>query len=315
MPIKQLLISFMILILTGCSIAPAGQATATLPVSTQAVPTSIAITDGLGNSILMEKPARKIVSLSPSTTEILFAIGAGSQLVGREDNSTYPPEAEEVASVGSLFGELPTETILALEPDLVVAGEIINAEQVQALQALGLTVYWQSNPTDFDGLYENILELGQLSGHGDEALSLINDLESRVSAVSEKVAGAQSKPPVFYELDATDPVNPWTVGAGTFIDLIISMAGGTNVASDLEPYAQISSEELIARDPAIILLSDAMFGVTPESVAARPGWDVIQAVKDNAIHGIDPNIMSVPGPRLVEGLEETARLIHPELFE
>jgi iron complex transport system substrate-binding protein len=121
---------------------------------------------------------------------------------------------------------------------------------------------------------------------------------------------------VFYELDATDPSNPWTAGSGTFIDYIITQAGGTNAASTLQgDYAQLSSEQLIAVDPEVILLADALYGVTPESVAARPGWDVITAVMETAIYPIDPNMMSVPGPRLVDALEETARLLHPELFE
>ena len=122
------------------------------------------------------------------------------------------------------------------------------------------------------------------------------------------------RPSVFYELDATDPTNPWTSGAGTFIDYIITEAGGLNAASSLQgDYAQISAEELVATNPDIILLADALYGVTPESVAERPGWDVITAVVDNAIYPIDPNMMSVPGPRLVDALEETAKLLHPEL--
>jgi iron complex transport system substrate-binding protein len=134
--------------------------------------------------------------------------------------------------------------------------------------------------------------------------------------VQEKVATVSARPSVFYELDATDPSNPWTAGSGTFIDYIITQAGGTNAASALQgDYAQISSEQLIAANPDIILLADAPYGTTAESVAARPGWDVIAAVQKNALYPIDPNIMSVPGPRLVNALEETAKLLHPELFK
>ena len=117
-------------------------------------------------------------------------------------------------------------------------------------------------------------------------------------------------------MDATDPANPWTSGADTFIDYIITMAGGTNAASALEgDYAQISTEALIAVNPDVILLADAPYGVTAEIVAERPGWDIITAVMENALYPVDPNMMSVPGPRLVDALEETARLLHPELFE
>jgi iron complex transport system substrate-binding protein len=270
----------------------------------------------MGNTITLEQYPQAIVSLSPSTTEILFAIGAGEQVVGRDDMSLYPEEAQTVESIGSLWGELPTEAILAMEPDLVVAAQIIAPENVQALQDLGLNVYWQANPADFDGLYDNLCDFAVLTGHVDETEALIADLQSRVDAVLTTVAEADSTPSVFYELDATDPANPWTTGSGTFIDYIITLAGGTNAAAALEgDFAQISAEELIAVNPDVILLADALYGTTPESVAERPGWDAIAAVLNGAVYPIDPNIMSVPGPRLVNGLEETARLLHPELFE
>ena len=250
-------------------------------------------------------------------TEILFAIGAGDQLVGRDDFSLYPEEALEVESVGSLWEGLPTEAILALEPDLILAAEIISEENVQALLDLGLNVYWQSNPTDFDGLYENLLDLAEITGHTEETQVLVADLQTRVSQVENVIATAKDAPVVFYELDASmDPANPWTTGSGTFIDYIITLAGGVNAAAALEgDYAQISIEELIAVNPEIILLSDALYGVTPESVAARPGWDAILAVQNGAMFPIDPNMMSVPGPRLVDALEEVAQIVHPELFQ
>ncbi|MEM5774363.1 MAG: ABC transporter substrate-binding protein, partial [Anaerolineaceae bacterium] len=243
-----------------------------------------------------------------------FAIDAGDQMVGREDMVSYPEAALAVTSVGSLYGDLPTETILAMQPDLVVAGEILTAEQVEALKALGLTVFWQANPTDFEGLYQNIKDLGVLTGNSAKAEELVGSLQARVSAVTDKLADVAERPAVFYQLDSTDPANPWTSGGGTFIDYIITMAGGENIAADLGAYAQISTEDLITRNPDVILMGDALYGITAESVAARPGWNVITAVQENAIFAIDPYILSVPGPRLVDGLEETARLIHPDLF-
>jgi len=273
-------------------------------------------TDDIGNTVELDGYPQAIVSISASTTEILFAIGAGGQVVGRDEYSIYPEEALEVTSVGALWDELPVEAILALEPDLVVAAQIISEDQVLALSELGLNVYWQANPTTYEELYENLRDFAKLTGHEDETEALIADLKMRVEAVQEKVATVSEHPSVFYELDATDPSNPWTTGSGTFIDYIITQAGGINAASALEgEYAQISSEQLIAVNPDVILLADAPYGTTPESVFARPGWDVITAVAEGAMYPIDPNIMSVPGPRLVNALEETARLLHPELFE
>jgi len=279
-------------------------------------PETMTFTDALGHTIELTGYPKSIVSISTSTTEILFALGAGDQVVGRDEYSVYPDEALDVPSVGAMWDELPAEAILALEPDLIVAAQIISEDQVQALRDLGLNVYWQANPTSYEGLFENLRDIAKLTGHEAEAETLIADLDVRVKAVQEKIAPVSYLPSVFYELDATDPSNPWTAGTGTFIDYIITQAGGTNAASALEgDYAQISSEQLIAVNPDVILLADAPYGTTAESVAERPGWDVITAVKENALYPIDPNMMSVPGPRLVDALEVTAKLLHPDLFE
>jgi iron complex transport system substrate-binding protein len=276
----------------------------------------LVIEDDRGVEITLNGPAQRIVTLGASIVEGLFAIGAGSQVVGREEYSVYPVEALDVPSIGSLFGSLPVETILALQPDLVIAPEIISNEQIEALENLQLTVYFQKNPTDFPGLYANLLALGRLAGRDSEAQALVADLTARVAAVERSLAGIETRPRVFYELDATDPQNPFTAGGGTFIDTLIRMSGGENVGSVLMgEYAQISSEEIIVQDPEIILLGDAEYGITVESVAGRPGWDVIQAVQNGQIHPFDPYLVSVPGPRLVDGFETMARLIHPERFE
>ncbi len=280
------------------------------------VPTPLILTDDMGHIVELTGHAQAIVTLGPSSLESLFAIGAGAQIIGREEFSTYPEEALDIPSVGNLWGELPTEAILALEPDLVIAPEIISPEQIQALEDLGLTVYFQGNPSDFEGLWANLRTLAAISGHETEAEELIAGLDVRVKAVTEKIMPLSYRPTVFYELDATDPQNPYTVGAGTFIDLIINMAGGFNIGAVLEgQYAPISSEEIIAQNPTIILLADAPYGITPESVAERAGWDVIAAVQNEMVYPFDPFLVSVPGPRLVDGLEVMAAILHPNVFE
>jgi iron complex transport system substrate-binding protein len=277
---------------------------------------SITLTDGLGRTLTLDSPPTRIVSTSPSITQILFAIGAGGQVVGRDEYSIYPEEALEVTDFGSLYGEFPAEAILALEPDMVIAADIIPEEQVQAIEDLGLPVYWQADPVDFEDLYANLLALAGMTGREAEARVLIESLQARVAAVEEKVASVEERPLVFYELDATDPANPWTSGSGTFIDTIITLAGGENMGAVLEgDYAQISSEEVIAQNPDIILLADEPYGITVESVGERAGWEVIAAVQNDQVVPFDPNILSVPGPRLVDGLEMVAEILHPELFE
>lgn len=307
-----ILLAFSLLILTACA-APSAPAPTSTPGPLQ---TGLNVTDDLGREIELNNSAERIVALGPSVVESLFAIGAGDRIVGREEFSLYPQEAQQITSVGSLFGELPSEAILALEPDLVIAPEIISQEQVATLENLGLTVYYQTNPTTFDELYQKLLDLGTLTGHSAQAESLAQDLQARVQSVEQALAGVTGRPGVFYELDATDPENPYTTGAGTFIDTLIRMAAGENIGAVLDgQYAQISSEQVILADPEIILLADAEFGVTPESVATRPGWEVIQAVQSGQIYPFDSNLGSIPGPRLVDGLETMARLFHPEQFQ
>ncbi|MBI3161036.1 MAG: ABC transporter substrate-binding protein [Chloroflexi bacterium] len=320
---KTLLITLLIIAsLTACgpsaTAIPTEKPIATEPVTsvpTEApVDSSITLTDGLGREVKLDAPAQRIVVLAPSLTEFVFAVGAGNQLVGRDDLSDFPAEAADVASIGSTFGDLNTEAILALNPDLVLAAEINTPEQVKELEGLGLTVYYISNPLTYDELYEQVKLFGQLTGHEEEAAALAEALAARVEAVKSAVATAATKPTVFYEIDGTDPAKPWTTGPGTFMDTMITMAGGVNIGGVLsDPFAQISVEEIVAQDPNIIILGDTLYGVTIESIVARAGWADLAAVKEGSIFAFDDNLASRPGPRLVNGLEELLKILHPEL--
>jgi iron complex transport system substrate-binding protein len=276
-------------------------------------PAPIVLEDGLGRSVTLDGPAQRVVSIAPSNTEILFALSAGEQVVGRDEFSDYPAEAASLPTVGGSFGGYSYETIVSLEPDLVLAAEINTPEQVQALEDLGITVYYLSNPADFEGIFRNLDIVGRLVGRESEAAALSASLSQRVAAVSERAAGITDRPSVFYELDSTDPSAPFTAGGGTFIDLLITMAGGTNAAGSITtPWAQVSIEELLLINPEVILLGDAAYGVTVESVGQRPGWEAISAVANGRVYPFDDNLASRPGPRMVDGLEDMFRLLHPD---
>jgi iron complex transport system substrate-binding protein len=226
----------------------------------------------------------------------------------------FPAEALDVPSIGSAYGDLNTEAILALEPDLVLAAEINTPEQVKELEDLGLTVYYLNNPLTYDELFEQVNLFGQLTGHEDEAAALAESLAARVEAVESAVANLTEKPTVFYEIDGTDPAKPWTTGPGTFMDTMITQAGGVNIGGVLsDSFAQISVEEIVAQDPNIIILGDTLYGVTIESISERAGWADLTAVKEGSIFAFDDNLASRPGPRLVDGLEELLKILHPEL--
>jgi len=301
---KTLLLALLLALLTACS----PQATPT------SAPATLTFTDGLGRAVTLDGPAQRIVSLAPSNTEILFAIGAGAQVIGRDELSDYPEEAKSIDKVGGSMGQYSTEAIVALEPDLVLAAEINPPELVKQLEDLGLTVYYLKNPTTIEEMYANLEIVAQLTGH--DVTELLDSLKARVAAVDEKITPISARPSVFYEIDASDASKPYTYGPGTFGDLLIERAGGFNIGSELsDPYPQISLEQLVVSNPSIIVLGDSMWGITPESVKQRPGWETIEAVKSGNIFPFDDNLVSRPGPRLVDGLEQLAKLLHPGLFE
>jgi iron complex transport system substrate-binding protein len=286
----------------------------TIPAALTSTPQAAAYTDGLGRQINLDHVPQRIVSLTPATTEILFAVGASSQVIGRDEFSDFPIQAKSLPSVGGSMGQYSTEQIVKLQPDLVIAGEINTPELVKSLQDLGLTVYYLKNPTTLDEMYAKVQLVGQMTGH--PTTELIATLKSRVAAVDAKIATVTAKPTVFYEIDATDANKPYTAGPGTFIDLLIQRAGAVNVGSTLkDQYPQVSLEQVVALNPSMIVLGDSLYGVTPAAVKARAGWQSIDAVKTSAIFTFDDNLVSRPGPRLVDGLEQLAKIFHPELFK
>ena len=319
---RKLLFALLIVtLLTACG--PAGTSTQ-VAVATElpatAVPsaasiTSITLTDGLNRTVTLASPAQHVVSLAPSNTEILFAIGAGAQVVGRDETSDFPAEALTLPTIGGYSG-FNLEAIVALHPDLVLAGGINTPELVASLEQLGLTVYFLPNPATLEEMYTNLETVARLTGHESKTAGLVDSLKARVAAVDEKIRPLSYAPTVYYELDATEPTKPFTAGPGSFVDVLIARAGGINVGAKLQgQWAQISLEQLVVANPAIIILGDAAYGETPEKVAQRPGWGTLTAVQTGQVFPFDDNLVSRPGPRLVDGLEALAKLLHPGVFK
>lgn len=277
----------------------------------------ILVSDAFGKQVSLESPAQRVISLAPSNTEILYAIGAGDQVVGRDAFSDFPVEAQALTDIGGGFGALNIEAIVALDADLVLAADLTPPEQIQAFEDLGLTVFSLPNPNNFEELYDNLRVVAQLTGQEKTAEDIIQSLQDRVADVERAISQIESRPLVFYELDASDVNAPFTAGPGTFIDYLIQAAGGDNLGSSMEgAWVQVSVEELITRNPEIIILGDYTWGgITSEMVSSRSGWEVIDAVKNNQVYTFDDNLVSRPGPRLVEGLEVLAKLLHPDMFE
>jgi iron complex transport system substrate-binding protein len=299
---------------TPVAIATEAPATA-IPSATPFPP--IHMTDDMKRTVTLTGPAQRVVSLAPSNTEILFAIGAGAQVIGRDETSDYPAEALSLPTIGG-YGGFNLEAIVALHPDLVLAqgGGFNSPELVSSLEKLGLTVYVLPNPSTLEEMYVNLETVARLTAHENETATLVESLKRRVAAVDAKILPISYGPTVYYELDATDPTKPYTAGPGSFIDLLITRAGGINIGAGLQgQWAQISLEQLVLANPAIILLGDAAYGETPGKVSQRPGWETLTAIQSGQVFPFDDNLVSRPGPRLVDGLEAMARLLHPGVFK
>jgi iron complex transport system substrate-binding protein len=263
-------------------------------------------TDGLGRTVSLKGAPERIVSLSPALTEAVFSLGAGDRLVGVSTFCNRPEEALEIEKVGDAFA-LNTEKLVSLKPDLVlVAGTRDHETQVEKdLARLGIPS-WASGPSTVAEVLEDIRALSEVLGlakKGDElAAALEKELESAGAAFPEG-----EKPKVFMTFDG----DLWTSGGGSFIDDVISAAGGTNIAGDVkEQYLQLSMEDLLAKDPDVILVA------IPEdqagSLMSRPGWSSLRAVKEGKVFFPNPDLVSRPGPAVVQGVKEIAAWLRGE---
>lgn len=304
------------LVLGACSGDTAATATATPVVepsasatsTTEPTPTPVVETDSSGVQVTLDGPAQRIVSHSPGVTEILFAIGAGAQVVAADEFSDFPEEAAALPKV--TYAAPDPEQDLSFSPDLVIFAA--NQEQsVGQFRSLGIPVFYLQEPANLDGVIDSIRLLGRLTGHEPEAEVLASDIEVRLAAVTSALAGVEAGPRVFWELDST----LYTVSPDTFIGGALQLLKAQNIsAGAASPYPQLTAEAVVAADPEVILLADAQWGVTVESVAERPGWAGMTAVVEGRIYPVDEDTMSRPGPRIVDGIEALAALLYPDLF-
>ena len=281
----------------------------------------VSIIDDLGRNVTITKyPLGRIVSLAPSCTEILFALGLGEKVVGVDTYSDYPPEVEERVSAGNLtivgsFSHISIETVLGLKPDLILATGGVQRTVVESLEGLGLPVV-VLYPEKFNDVLADISLAGKATGQIDKAEALVADMQKRVQEIVDKTRDAP-RPRVYVEYFFNGGY--WSFGSESYTNELISMAGGVNVFAGFAPkILTTSTEEVVKANPEIIIISKGIMatscGLTPEVIKERPGWSKIYAVQNDQIYKIDESIITRGGPRMIEGLEGLAKLIHPELF-
>ncbi len=270
------------------------------------------VVDDLGRVVNIKETPQRIISLSPSNTEILFALGLREKVVGVTEYCNYPPEALDKEKVGG-YSTPDIEKIIALQPDLILADDIHKEETIPALEEKGLTVF-ALMPGNLDGVLADIQMVGKITGKGKKAFELINQMESRIEAITDKTENLQERPRVFY-ITWHDPL--WTSGSETFIHELIEKAGGVNIFQDVTDHKAVDIELVIARNPEVIIACSGHGQAKDEPFGwakSEPRLQATEARMNNRIHQIDADIVSRTGPRIVKALEEFARFIHPEIF-
>ncbi|MEP6693686.1 MAG: cobalamin-binding protein [Chloroflexota bacterium] len=306
------LAAFFALLMLAATCAPAGTPapSSTLrPSGSAAAAFPVTLTDFQNRPVTLPTRPERIVSIGPSITEFLFALGAGARVVGTDDFSDEPAAAKAVEKVGGI--KVNFEKVVSLKPDLVLSVKFSDGT-IEKLASAGLLVLVVDPQTAGDVARTAIL-LGRAVGSDGDTMA--RDIQKKVDDVRAKTAAAASRPRVYHEIDASDPTKIFTVGPGSYIDDLITIAGGQNVASSATgAYPQLSAEEIVKSDPEVIVLSADDYSAKPDAVAARAGWSAISAVRNKRVVTIAPNLINRPGPRIGEAAEAYARLVHPELF-
>jgi iron complex transport system substrate-binding protein len=269
------------------------------------------IKDAAGRQVKLSAISKRIISMAPSNTEILFALGLGDRVVGVTSWDNFPPEATAKEKVGDAFNP-NYEKIVGLKPDLVLAVGTAQSEIVKKLDGMGLPTF-VLQAASLAAVYDEILLVGRVTGASAKADELVASMKAKEAAVAAKVGPLANdrRPRVFWLLDDS----LWTVGPGSFVHDLLTKAGGRNVAaSAAKPYLQFSMESLLKEDPDVIII-----GALAPDIAAKAkkliGWDMLTAVKKGRVFAVDGDLVSRPGPRVNDGLQTVARLLYPDLFK
>jgi iron complex transport system substrate-binding protein len=318
------LLSLLLAVLAGCAgpaaSTPASPQATVAPPSVAASPTPaaafpITVTDDEGTSVAIAAEPSTIVSLTPATTEILFALDAGDRVVAADDGSDYPEAAVALPDVAT-FSSVDVEKVVALEPDLVLAGGLgfTPAESISQLRGLDIPVI-VVYATSVDGVYKDIELIGAATGTGAAATALTAEMRAEIDAISTAAAGAGTKPRVLYEVGYDDTTGAiYAPADASFLAEMVSLAGAETITTGDQNTYEMSLEDLIAKDPEIIVLgTNSFYAPTPEDVAKRTGWDAMTAVRNGDVRPVRDIEITRPGPRLPLGLRNLTSAIWPDL--
>lgn len=306
-----LLLSCLLLLLAACGSG------STSTSSTSSKPTPTIALDAYGTPIVFPQRApQRIIALAPSISEILGSLNLGNRVVAVDFNTNYPADFAAKPRVSDVNGNYNVEQIVALHPDLVLSSGGITKPYDSQLTQLKLHVV-DLPPVNFAQSLQQIILVGRLTGTEDSATKLVQQLQQQVNQIEAKVAGA-TRPTVLLEVDDSSPGKPFVFGGGSFGDEMLQDAAATNIFHNNttnQGYPQVTDEAIISANPQyVILTEDPVYGGNPNDVYKRANWGVIDALKLHHVYHINVDIMQRPGPRLVEGLQCVAQIVHPEKF-
>ncbi|MFE7062787.1 ABC transporter substrate-binding protein [Sutcliffiella sp. NPDC057660] len=274
----------------------------------------VTIKDETGEEIVIEAEPESIISLQASSTEISYALGLGDKMVGVSDYCNYPQEALEIEKVGAQ--DMNVERILTLLPDIALVTDYhleTHAEILSQFEEAGITVIVIGSETSFDDVYETIDLIGTATGKKAEAKELVSDMKERLETVKEKAKSVTDKKKVWVEVSPAPDI--FTTGQGTFMHEMLESIQAENAAGDQEGWVKMTEEEIVQLNPDVIVTTYGYYVESPkETVMARNGWAEVPAIKSGEVHDVDSDMVTRPGPRLIEGVETLAKIVYPEIF-
>jgi len=317
-----LTISVLMLPVTGCNGDETQTVEESLPPVAGETEFPLTVTDQADRLVTIEKMPERIISLAPSNTEILFALGLGDRVVGVTQFCNYPAEAQDKPKIGGFSQtdiDISMEQIVAIEPDLILASETHITEAIPRLEQLvpqSAVIVLKTQTESFDVVFEAIALVGECTGTMDEAGKLVNEMKERIKTVTDKTKNLtdSERPKVLY-IVWNEPI--FAIGGGTLGNALIEAAGGINIFQDLTGSPAVGLETIIARNPQIILASAAIgtgFDLPYQFALTEPRLEGVEARINGRVYPVNDDLTGRPGPRIVEALEIMAKMIHPEIF-
>ncbi|WP_232698086.1 ABC transporter substrate-binding protein [Brevibacillus daliensis] len=310
---RILLFAVILVLMTACStqnVQPPAEKTPAP--STETVTTPIKVVDGVGKEITFDKKPGRIVSLMPSNTEILFALGVGDKVVGVTDVCDFPQEATTKTKVSNSM-TVNIEAIVALKPDVVFAYAMGNGDVVRNLEELGLKVVTIKSAATIDDVYSDIELFAKITGTEEKGKEIVAGMKQKLEGIVNAASKVEKKKQVYLEIAPNPDI--WTAGSGTFQDETLKLIGVENTFSDVTGWSKVSEEAVIKRKPEVILTTVDYVQEPEKEIMTRKSWQGIPAVKNKNVFYVDSDLTTRPGPRIVDGIEVMFKAIYPDLAQ